>query len=112
MNIFIFYVIFMALGQFLFSKTSKSTQDIMQIFYSPYFWSAVFIYGIASIVWVLVLKKIPLHLAYPLGAGLTTVVITAYSLFIKELNLYMLPKYLLGVLLTISGSFLLYYLRK
>ena len=102
----------MALGQFLFSQTSKSTNNFAEILYSQFFWYAVIIYGFASIIWVIVLRKIPLHIAYPLAAALTTITIAGYGLFTKELDYSLLPKYLLGILLTISGSFLLYYLKK
>ena len=74
----------MALGQFLFSQTSKSTNNFSEILYSQFFWFAVLIYGVASIIWVVVLRKIPLHIAYPLAAALTTITISVYALFTKE----------------------------
>lgn len=38
----------------------------LSLLWSPYIWSGLVLYGIATLLWFYVLKKLPLSLAYPL----------------------------------------------
>ena len=59
-------------GQFLWKfglmerETSfKSIQDIISLFFSPYILSGLSLYGVATVLWLFILTKVPLSVAYP-----------------------------------------------
>lgn len=71
-------VITLILGQFMFQRAAHSVGHLTmslsveslllwwQLFIIPWFWGALILYGGATMVWVMILQRISLTLAYPL----------------------------------------------
>lgn len=78
---------------------------IPQVFHSPYLLGGLFSYGIAFLLWLFVLSKIQLNIAYPIAASLNLclVVIGSWFLFKEYLSLVQI----LGIAFIIFGIFLL-----
>ena len=60
-------------GQVLFKLTSVRTggadiAGLLALLFDPYLIAAIVIYGVGTIVWIYVLKSVPLTVAYPFGA--------------------------------------------
>lgn len=60
-------------GQFLWKfglmdreASFKSIQDILSLFFSPYILSGLSLYGAATVLWLFILTKVPLSVAYPI----------------------------------------------
>ena len=60
-------------GQFLWKigllqrETSfQNLQDIISLFLSPYILSGLSLYGAATVLWLFILTKVPLSIAYPI----------------------------------------------
>ncbi|WP_139996879.1 MULTISPECIES: EamA family transporter [Paenibacillus] len=66
-----FNILLLVSGQLLW-KTGMNKLDTskgdswMTLLWSPHIWSGLVLYGIATVLWLYVLKKLPLSLAYPL----------------------------------------------
>lgn len=67
----LFFVILLAIGQFLFklSAVSLAGQDlrasVATLLTSPSFYAALVLYGGSTLLWVWILTRVPLSLAYP-----------------------------------------------
>jgi drug/metabolite transporter (DMT)-like permease len=66
-----FNILLLVSGQLLWktgmNKLDASKGDTwVSLLWSPHIWSGLFLYGIATVMWLYVLKKLPLSLAYPL----------------------------------------------
>jgi drug/metabolite transporter (DMT)-like permease len=66
-----FNILLLVSGQLLW-KTGMNKMDTakgdtwVSLLWSPHIWSGLVLYGIATVLWLYVLKKLPLSLAYPL----------------------------------------------
>ena len=92
-------VIGMATGQILF-KLASGRGSLMEIFLSPVFWVAIVLYGVVTLLWVLLLREIDLSRAYPILAGTYVLVPIASMLLLGEKLEW---SYGLGVALIIVG---------
>jgi undecaprenyl phosphate-alpha-L-ara4N flippase subunit ArnE len=65
-------VLAMAVGQVLFKLAAGSMLGgdslLTQLLYNKYLWLAMVVYFSATVLWVALLRHIPLHLAYPFVA--------------------------------------------
>ncbi|MNH31912.1 putative 4-amino-4-deoxy-L-arabinose-phosphoundecaprenol flippase subunit ArnE [compost metagenome] len=63
-------VLLLVSGQLLWkagmNKLDTAKDGWMPLLWSPHIWSGLVLYGIATVLWLYVLKKLPLSLAYPL----------------------------------------------
>ena len=92
-------VLGMATGQILF-KLASGRGGFMEIFLSPIFWIAIVLYGVVTLLWVLLLREIDLSRAYPILAGTYVLVPIASMLLLGEKLGW---SYGLGVALIIVG---------
>lgn len=92
-------------GQILFKLTSARAEGIgvaglIAVMFDPYLIAAFTIYGIGTIVWVYVLKNVPLTMAYPFMAlSFCAVPLLAWALLGETLTL----RYALGAALIAAG---------
>ncbi|MCF6102124.1 transporter [Mesorhizobium muleiense] len=92
-------------GQVLFKLTSAraggtDVPSVLALFADPYLIAAFAIYGFGTIVWIYVLKSVPLTVAYPFMAlTFCAVPLLAWSLLGEQLSL----RYGLGAALIIAG---------
>jgi drug/metabolite transporter (DMT)-like permease len=91
-----------AIGQVLF-KLAAARGGLGQILISSYFWFACCLYGLVTIVWVLLLKEMDLSRAYPILAA-CYVLVPAMSVILLGERVGL--SYVIGVLLIVSGIFL------
>ena len=82
------FCVLMGAGQLLFKVAAIKAQSEPTLFetlrtvsLSPYFWSAGMLYGIASLLWVLILTRVPLSIAYP-ATSLTIVLVPLASWYL------------------------------
>ena len=76
----------------------------IQVVLNPFAWAALGLYLCATVCWVLVLRSVPLTIAYPFAAlGFVIVPVATYFLFHEPLTL----KYGLGTASVIFGLYLI-----
>jgi len=95
-----------SIGQILFKTTAMALNKhphFWNLFISPTFIIAIFIYGITTIGWVLTLRKVELVRAYPFMA-LAFVIVPLISrlIFKEQINI----KYFIGIIFICGGIFL------
>ncbi len=103
----------MCTGQILFKKTAiyllqsnvyVSTSNIINLIISllkvPYFFLALAVYASATFLWLFILQKVPLSVAYPFTA-LAMVIIPLLSIFLFDEKLDI--TYWFGSMLIVSG---------
>lgn len=90
-----------AIGIFLYGMTGAADlAGLIATILDPYLLAAFAIYGIGTIVWVYVLKSVPLTVAYPFMAMTFCVVpLLAWGLLGEALTL----RYMLGTALIVGG---------
>lgn len=82
-------MVFAVAGQFLLKQGIMAQElsfnflSIIKAFFSVKVFSGFFLYGISSVFWLFVLKKIPLSVAYP-SLSLTYIFIVILSVFILK----------------------------
>ena len=83
---------------------SKIIPLIFQIFQNIWLFSGLFLFGISLLLWLFILSKLQLNIAYPiaLSCEVTLATIGAYFLF-KE---YLSPFQILGIVFIVLGIFL------
>ena len=92
-------------GQILFKLTSAragglDAAGLFALLFDPYLIAALAIYGFGTIVWVYVLKAVPLTVAYPFMAlTFCAVPLLAWALLGETLSL----RYMVGVGLIVAG---------
>jgi drug/metabolite transporter (DMT)-like permease len=94
-------------GQFLWkigmsnrSTSFDSLGAIIRVLISPYILSGLFLYGLATVLWLFILTKVPLSVAYPLQSfAYIIAVFGAFFFFQEEINLWKI----LGVILILAG---------
>ena len=101
---------FAVIGQFLLKKgiveheLSFNFLSILKAFFSVKVFFGFFLYGISSVFWLFVLKKLPLSIAYP-SLSLTYIFVVILSVFILR-EPFSIPK-LFGILFIFIGVCLL-----
>lgn len=99
------------LGQFLLkrgilaSTLSPNLDSIIKTIFSPFVLVGFIVYGISSIIWLFVLQKFPLSVAYP-ALSLTYVVIVILSVFLLKEPFTSLK--VIGMLLIVLGVYFLF----
>lgn len=98
-------------GQFFLKKgvvdshLAANAESLFKTVFSPFVFSGLVLYGISALVWLFVLKKFPLSVAYPTLALSYVVIVLLGAIFIDE----PLTKYkLVGIVLIVSGVYYLY----
>ncbi|MBS3649036.1 transporter [Pseudaminobacter sp. 19-2017] len=92
-------------GQILFKLTSARVGDVgtaslIAIMFDPYLIAAFAIYGIGTVVWVYVLRSVPLIVAYPFMAlSFCAVPLLAWGLLGETLSF----RYAFGATLIVAG---------
>ncbi|REB08545.1 hypothetical protein DVB69_05250 [Sporosarcina sp. BI001-red] len=94
-------------GQFLWkigmtreNPNFSSFSAIVKVMFSPYILSGLVIYGFATVLWLFILTKVPLSVAYPLQSlAYIFAVFGAYFLFNEPLGWWKVS----GVLLIMVG---------
>lgn len=96
----------LASGQMLFKKvgllmTGKPlNQGLIAIASSPWLYLSLALYGIATLLWIWLLSRLPLSQAYPwVGVGIILVPAAAWILHGEKLT----PSYWVGVFLVATG---------
>ena len=101
----------MSIGQLLFKKTaltiSKNSTDtagliegILRAIQIPWLYCALLTYAFATILWLYILQRIPLSIAYPFSAiAMILVPLLSTYFFSEKLNF----SYFIGSFLIISG---------
>lgn len=96
----------LASGQILFKQAAlkwSQTGGILALLFNSWFILALTLYGVATLLWVLILRTTPLSLAYPFAAlGFIIVPVASYLIFKEEISL----SYIFGALM-ISGGIIL-----
>ena len=102
-----------SVGQLLFKlaanySTTHFPQEITLTSYimNPYLWSALVIYGSATLFWMWLLRSVPLNQAYPFMALAFVIVPLLSSLFLGE---KVDARYLVGVALIMAGLIIMNY---
>lgn len=100
----------LAIGQILFKHVALAMNGdhlpslAIQFLVNPVAWSALVLYGLATAAWVLILRSVPLSIAYPFAAlGFVIVPVAAHFMFNEPLGL----KYALGTGCIILGLYLI-----
>lgn len=94
-----------ASGQVLFKLTSATTggldaRGLTGLLFNPIFIAAIALYAIGTIIWIFVLKQVPLTIAYSfMGLTFCFVPLLAQYFLGEALTL----RYLLGVMLIVGG---------
>jgi hypothetical protein len=105
------YSLLMIAGQLFFSNASKSaTGGIYSIILSSDFWMAVGIYGISSVAWVLLLRIMPVRIAYPSAAAITSIILYLHFAMNSAGSASLSTKFneLIGIAFIVAGLFLVY----
>ena len=108
------FVFLMSSGQMLFKKTAISiaaysknlgeaagiVDSVIRALQIPWFYFALLVYGLATVLWLYILQRIPLSIAYPFSA-LAMLIVPIFSFLIfKERLSY---SYFMGSILVVSG---------
>lgn len=93
-------------GQFLWKYGMMKTTfkldplSIIKILFSPFIFSGLVMYGFATILWLFILSRVPLSVAYPVQSiAYVLAVFGAYFIFHEPLS----PTKIIGVILIILG---------
>lgn len=102
----VLFGVLLAVGQILFKLAGRdanlvrSWMDLGGLFTTPWMWMALAVYGCATVLWVLLLQRVPLSRAYPFAAlGFVLVPAAASWLFAERLSF----TYLVGAALVVVG---------
>ena len=98
-----------ATGQLLFKRAAVSLpplvspQAFLSLFVSPWVWATAVVYAIGCLVWIVVLQRVPLSLAYPfVGLTFVAVPLGAAWVFSEPVGWH----HLAGAVLIIAGIML------
>jgi hypothetical protein len=106
---FLAYTLLMIGGQLCFAIASKhAVHGIVSVFSSVAFWAAVIIYGVASVAWVLLLRTIPLRIAYPSAAAVTSIMLYIWFVLNGRGASLAEPNEFIGIAFILAGLFFIY----
>lgn len=83
-------IILLTIGQTLWKMGLKgvelkfSMQSIVEMFFNPYIFGGLIIYGVATVIWLYILSKAELSLVYPLQSLCYVAAAVAAVLIFKE----------------------------
>jgi drug/metabolite transporter (DMT)-like permease len=93
-------------GQFLWKYGMMKTAfqlnplSMIKLLFSPFIFSGLVLYGAATILWLFILSRVPLSVAYPVQSiAYVLAVFGAYFIFHEPLS----PTKIIGVILIILG---------
>lgn len=96
----------LAAGQLLFKVSADRVplvdrvSDLRHLLLDPVLWAALVLYGVATVLWVLLLQRVQLTYAYPFAAlAFVLVPFGAAVFFGEKLN----PSFFIGAALIIAG---------
>lgn len=83
-------------GQFLWkfglqskSNVFESFYSVIKLFLSPYVLSGLFLYGLATVLWLFILTRVPLSVAYPIQSiAYILAAVGAYFVFGESITVY------------------------
>lgn len=79
--------------------------NLISVIFSPKIFAGFLLYGISSIIWLFVLKRFPLSVAYPaLSLSYIAIILLSWRYFEEPLTLYKL----LGSVLIVLGVYVLF----
>ena len=100
------FSVLLACGQTLFKFSALSTPSLASfsgavgLVTNLWFWAAITLYGVSTLLWIYILQQISLSIAYPFVAlGFIFVPAIGYLIFKEPINLY----YMAGVLMILGG---------
>jgi len=101
----------LAVGNLLLKKTATTIisipADIIGLIYNPWFYCAILVYGGSTLLWVMILRKVSLGIAYPMFAlGFIIVPLLDYIIFKEPLRLTTLiggAVIIIGVMIATRG---------
>ncbi|WP_442602021.1 EamA family transporter [Paenibacillus sp. KN14-4R] len=99
-------IILLVIGQILFKIGLQQSGGLqwVKLILSPAIWSGLMLYGIATIVWFIVLSRLPLSVAYPMQSlAYVLAMFPAVWLFGEELTLTKVA----GVIVILFGVYLI-----
>ena len=99
-------------GQILFKKVALegpkdflSASGLIQLALYPWFWAALALYGLATLLWIHILQTMPLNLAYPFVAlGFILVPVAAFFLYKEPVHL----QTIIGTAVIIAGLLIIH----
>lgn len=102
--------VLLAIGQVLFKLAGREANmvrelsDIAGLFATPWIWVALLVYGGATLLWIVLLQRVPLSRAYPFAAlGFILVPAASAWLFGERITL----SYVLGAGFVVVGIILI-----
>ncbi len=110
-----FWLLLLVAGQICFKYTAmglevNSFKQLLQsLVVSVFFWLAIVLYAVATILWIIILESMPLSKALPFSA-LSFVVVPLISRFL--FNEFFYWYYWIGILLILSGIWVTNYAVK
>ncbi|MCR8645620.1 EamA family transporter [Paenibacillus sp. N1-5-1-14] len=107
---------FLVTGQFLWKvglmrKTNpfESIRTIVELFFSPWIFGGLVIYGIATVLWMFILTRVDISVAYPLQSiAYIMTAFGAYYVFNESLS----PLKIMGCLVILIGVAMIGYSAK
>lgn len=87
MSMLVAVVFGISVGQILFKKTADSmskADSFYVIFFAPSLWIALVIYGTCTLLWIIILRIVPLSVAYSVFSLSFLIVPTLAYLFLNE----------------------------
>jgi drug/metabolite transporter (DMT)-like permease len=100
------YVVILSSGQLLFKKAALSTgtisgfADVRMLFQNYWLWLALILYGVATVLWVAILQRVPLSTAVLFNALCFVLVPLSAAFFFGEGLGW---RHAIGVTLIVSG---------
>jgi multidrug transporter EmrE-like cation transporter len=100
------FSLLLSAGQMLFKKAAQlpaplaSIPGMTALLANLWFWLALTLYGVATLLWIMILQKVPLSQAYPFAAlGFVIIPLASWLLFAERLS----AQYCIGIALIIAG---------
>ncbi len=95
------FTFLLAAGQLLFKQTGLELRGgVMRVLTAPAFYAALALYGVATLLWIWILSRVPLSRAYPYVAlGVVLVPLASMMMFGEQVR----PGFWLGVGLIVGG---------
>lgn len=83
---------------------NPSIVGIIKLFFTPHIFGGLAAYGLSTVLWLYIVSKLDLSVAYPIQQGLTNLVLVLSAVFI--LKEAMTPFKLIGILMLVCGAIL------
>lgn len=99
-------IVLLVFGQILFKLGIQNSGGLhlAKLLSSAYIWSGLVLYGFATILWFIVLSRLPLSVAYPLQSlAYVLAILPAYFLFNETITLTKIA----GMAVIVFGAYLI-----